>query len=176
MSEAAETPLAMRPTEEGQTKSESAVEATVPTAEPKLDKVDLAELCAKGTAHFARKEYGEAVDLYAQAAELQAEINGEASPDNAEILFLYGRAIFKVGQENSDLLGGTANGKPAPAADEAGNGDASAKSNGKAVAKEEDDAPKKPLFQFEGDEESGDEGDENADGDVEVYRIHILYF
>ncbi|KAK6607815.1 histone h1-binding protein [Botrytis cinerea] len=67
-------------------------------------KVSLAEYCAKGTAEYAQKRYDDAVDHYAQAAELQAEINGEMSPENAEILFLYGRALFKVAQQQSDVL------------------------------------------------------------------------
>ncbi|TGO12277.1 hypothetical protein BTUL_0091g00220 [Botrytis tulipae] len=74
-------------------------------------KVSLAEYCAKGTAEYAQKRYDDAVDHYAQAAELQAEINGEMSPENAEILFLYGRALFKVAQQQSDVLGGRAGGE-----------------------------------------------------------------
>lgn len=74
-------------------------------------KVSLAEYCAKGTAEYAQKRYEDAVDHYAQASELQAEINGEMSPENAEILFLYGRALFKVAQQQSDVLGGRASGE-----------------------------------------------------------------
>lgn len=39
---------------------------------------------------------------------MQAEMNGEMAPENAEILFLYGRSLFRVGQANSDVLGGRA--------------------------------------------------------------------
>ncbi|QSZ36709.1 hypothetical protein DSL72_006592 [Monilinia vaccinii-corymbosi] len=74
-------------------------------------KVSLAEYCAKGTAEYAQKRYEDAVDHYAQASELQAQINGEMSPENAEILFLYGRALFKVAQQQSDVLGGRAGGE-----------------------------------------------------------------
>ncbi|APA11732.1 hypothetical protein sscle_08g065020 [Sclerotinia sclerotiorum 1980 UF-70] len=74
-------------------------------------KVSLAEYCAKGTAEYAQKRYEDAVDHYAQASELQAEINGEMAPENAEILFLYGRALFKVAQQQSDVLGGRAGGE-----------------------------------------------------------------
>ncbi|KAH8685865.1 hypothetical protein BGZ60DRAFT_396283 [Tricladium varicosporioides] len=74
-------------------------------------KVTLADLCAKGTAQYAQRNYEEAADLYARASELQAEVNGEMSPDNAEILFLYGRSLFKVGQSKSDVLGGRASGE-----------------------------------------------------------------
>ena len=80
-------------------------------------KVSLADLSAKATALYAHKNYEEAAEVYAQAAEMQAEMNGEMSPDNAEILFLYGRALFKVGQSKSDVLGGKApdTKKPKPA-------------------------------------------------------------
>ena len=54
-------------------------------------KVSLADKSAKAAALYAHKNYEEATELYAQAAEMQAEMNGEMSPDNAEILFLYGR-------------------------------------------------------------------------------------
>ncbi|KXX80555.1 NASP-related protein sim3 [Madurella mycetomatis] len=71
-------------------------------------KVSLADLSAKATALYARKQYEDAAEVYAQAAEMQAEMNGEMNAENAEILFLYGRALFKVGQSKSDVLGGKA--------------------------------------------------------------------
>ncbi|KAK3326382.1 hypothetical protein B0H66DRAFT_600508 [Apodospora peruviana] len=71
-------------------------------------KVSLADKSAKAAALYAHKNYDEAAEIYAQAAEMQAEMEGEMNPDNAEILFLYGRALFKVGQSKSDVLGGKA--------------------------------------------------------------------
>ena len=72
-------------------------------------KVSLADLCAKAaTLYSQQKNYEEAAEVYARAAEMQAEINGEMDPQNAEILFLYGRSLFKVGQSKSDVLGGKA--------------------------------------------------------------------
>ena len=143
-------------------------------------KVSLADLCAKGTAQFARKNYDEASDLFARASELQAELNGEMSPENAEILFLYGRSLFKVGQSKSDVLGGRAGGekkKPNGAAKTkkaepvkekseldkvAEEGIAIiAEQNGGGVKAEEDDV-KKPLFQFTGDENFEDSDDDEV--------------
>jgi hypothetical protein len=145
-------------------------------------KVSLADLCAKGTAQYAHKNYEEASDLYARASELQAELNGEMSPDNAEILFLYGRSLFKVGQSKSDVLGGKAGAEKKP------NGAAKAKKaapkqelksssekiaeEGVAIIAEQNDSgakpeegvdAKKPLFQF-----TGDENFEDSDDDAEV--------
>lgn len=71
-------------------------------------RVSLADLSARATAHYAHKNYEDAAEVFAQAAEMQAEMNGEMSPKNAEILFLYGRALFRVGQSKSDVLGGKA--------------------------------------------------------------------
>ncbi|KAL1837942.1 hypothetical protein VTJ49DRAFT_3237 [Mycothermus thermophilus] len=137
-------------------------------------KVSLADLCAKATALFAHKKYEEAVEIYGQAAEMQAEMNGEMNPANAEILFLYGRALFKVGQSKSDVLGGKApEAKPAkPKASKSTNGSTSAAAEPKpaAAASGTTEKPeiKKPLFQFQGDEnfEDSDE-DEEAEGEGE---------
>ncbi|KAM7191858.1 NASP-related protein sim3 [Naviculisporaceae sp. PSN 640] len=157
-------------------------------------KVTLADKSAKAAALYAKKNYEEAAEVYAQAAEMQAEMNGEMSPENAEILFLYGRALFKVGQSKSDVLGGKApdakkpKAKPAPkkasatngtgAEAKPANGSSSTAAPGEAEAKvdevvskvaateaeKKDDAPKKPLFQFEGDENFDDsEEDEDAE-------------
>ncbi|PMD57032.1 uncharacterized protein K444DRAFT_665483 [Hyaloscypha bicolor E] len=152
-------------------------------------KVSLADLCAKGTAQYAHKNYEEASDLYARASELQAELNGEMSPDNAEILFLYGRSLFKVGQSKSDVLGGKAGAEKKP------NGAAKAKKaapkqelksesekiaeEGVAIIAEQNDSgakpeegvdAKKPLFQFTGDEnfEDSDDDAEEEEGEGEA--------
>ncbi|KAK0635802.1 hypothetical protein B0T17DRAFT_587173 [Bombardia bombarda] len=142
-------------------------------------KVSLADLSAKAAAQFAHKNYDEAAEMYAQAAEMQAEMNGEMSPDNAEILFMYGRALFKVGQSKSDVLGGRApeakkqqpkpKPKPKTATNESAssaaqtkveNSDAAASTDAAAVP----DVEKKPLFHFEGDENFDDsEEDEDAE-------------
>lgn len=152
-------------------------------------RISLADLCAKGTSHFAYKNYTEAADYFARASELQAELNGEMDPENAEILFLYGRSLFKVGQSKSDVLGGKAAGekkKPKevarskPKKEDAAaaarsseldkvteEGVALAAEKTRIEAKSEDDAgPKKPLFQFTGDEnfeDSDEEGEVRMD-------------
>lgn len=153
-------------------------------------KVSLADMSAKAAALYAKKHYEEATEVYAQAAEMQAEMNGEMSPENAEILFLYGRALFKVGQSKSDVLGGKApdakkpkaKANPKKSSATNGSGSETKPANGasssaapketaievdEAVSKvaateaeKKDDAPKKPLFQFEGDENFDDSEDE----------------
>jgi HAT1-interacting factor 1 len=151
------------------------------TAEEELNsaKVSLADLCAKGTAQYAHKNYEEAADTYARASELQAELNGEMSPENAEVLFLYGRSLFKVGQSKSDVLGGRAGGeKKKPSSntkvkkEESKIVDAVAQEGVAIIAEQKTTvAPaaevakdvasgNKPLFQFTGDENFEDSDDE----------------
>jgi HAT1-interacting factor 1 len=154
------------------------------TAEDALNsvRISLADLCAKGTSHFAHKNFTEAADYFARASELQAELNGEMDPENAEILFLYGRSLFKVGQSKSDVLGGKAGAekkKPKdgarskPKEDTATTAPSSeldtiaeegvaliAEKNGTETKQEGDAGPKKPLFQFTGDENFEDSDEE----------------
>ncbi|EAQ85844.1 hypothetical protein CHGG_07097 [Chaetomium globosum CBS 148.51] len=147
-------------------------------------RVSLADLSAKAAALYSQKQYEDASEVYAQAAEMQAEMNGEMNPENAEILFLYGRALFKVGQSNSDVLGGKApetkkQPKPAKAATSK-NGSAAAtasKTSGaveavddaaaQGAANQENEEPKpeqkKALFQFQGDENFTDSEEEEAE-------------
>lgn len=143
--------------------------------EAKSRRVSLADVCAKGAARFAHKRYDEAAECYARAAGMQAELDGEMDPRNAEVLFLYGRSLFKVGQGKSDVLGGKAAGKEK----EKGKGEKRAVGEGvKKEAKKEKEAEraekseakddkegvseeKKPLFQFEGDENWDDTDEED---------------
>ncbi|WYZ41739.1 hypothetical protein EsH8_V_000634 [Colletotrichum jinshuiense] len=158
-------------------------------------KVTLADLSAKGTALYAKKQYEDAAECFTRAAELQDEINGEMHPKNAEILFLYGRSVFKVGQSKSDVLGGKASGEkkaekpkskaPKKAAAEPAPADAPTDTEAQRVteegvaivasegsgAKPEDKVEEKPLFQFTGDENFDDESDEDeaeGEGDEEA--------
>ncbi|KAL6248001.1 hypothetical protein RBB50_005349 [Rhinocladiella similis] len=156
----------------------------------------LADLTAKATAEYAVKHFSEAAELYSQATELQAEINGEMALDNADLLYSYGKCLFFLGQQTSSVLGGTAasaqlsNPKRKtgsktrkPAATNTTNGESSKLT---AVA-EEDSVPNvgdvvpeqnvkpeqstsdKPFFQIGGDDENWVESDEEeADQDQEA--------
>ena len=62
-------------------------------------------LTAQATAKYAVKDYNAAAELYSQATELQAELNGEMSPRNADLLYAYGRCLYHVAVSNSDVLG-----------------------------------------------------------------------
>ncbi|KAG6003370.1 hypothetical protein E4U21_002086 [Claviceps maximensis] len=109
-----------RPADEGTATATPTVTEGTPTAtgdvatpisrddDPRSIKVSLADLSARGTALYAQRQYEEAAEVFSHASVLQAELNGETAPENAEILFHYGRSLFKVGQSKSDVLGGPA--------------------------------------------------------------------
>lgn len=158
--------------------------------DPKSKKVSLADLSAKGTALYAHKQYEDAAEIFSLASVVQAELNGETAPENAEILFHYGRSLYKVGQSKSDVLGGPAAADKkaaAPAKAEAGSSKAAAPAETEAqkvtpdgititagqsehVSEKEGDSTsqrggpdeKKPLFQFTGDENF----DDSSEGEV----------
>ncbi|KAI5462715.1 hypothetical protein BGZ63DRAFT_355237 [Mariannaea sp. PMI_226] len=149
----------------------------------KSKKVTLADLSAKGTTLYAQRKYEDATEIFSRASILQAEINGETAPENAEILFHYGRSLFKVGQSKSDVLGGPAasekrkktqsDAKPKkPAADTVAAKVADDVAEKKDEEKEEvaskngPDA-KKPLFQFTGDENFELSDEEEGEGEEE---------
>jgi HAT1-interacting factor 1 len=172
----------------GDQTTEAVADLDMMEEEPEEDinskRVTLADLCAKGAALYAHKNYEEAAECYAKAAEQQADINGEMSPENSEILFLYGRSLFKVGQSKSDVLGGKAAGdkkKANGASKQPKNAEASSSAAaenpaegiteegvaiiaGQKEGQKKDDEKleeKKPLFQF-----TGDENWDDSDGEV----------
>lgn len=65
----------------------------------------LDDLRARATLKFSIKDYNAAAELYSEATELQAEINGEMSPLNAELLYQYGKCLYNVAVKESDVLG-----------------------------------------------------------------------
>ncbi|KAK7215564.1 hypothetical protein V2G26_003567 [Clonostachys chloroleuca] len=144
-------------------------------------KVTLADLSAKGTALYAHKNYEEAAEIFSLASILQAEINGETAPENAEILFHYGRSLFKVGQSKSDVLGGSApvvEKKPAKTSDKPKPAEKPAKTEEQGEKagedKKEEDPAKKPLFQFTGDENFDDSDEEEILDLARVCYIKLL--
>ena len=66
----------------------------------------LESLKASATKEYSLKNYTAAAEFYSEAAELQDQINGEMSPENADILYQYGRCLYHVAVANSDVLGG----------------------------------------------------------------------
>lgn len=150
----------------------------------------LADLTARAAAKDAIKDFESAAELYSQAMEIQAELNGELSNDNADLLFAYGKSLYNVAVAKSDVLGSKVAGESsqAPAESATAGNVASAGSSAteggdlikKAVAGgtgkdvisnkgQENDAKttqNQPYFQFAGDEnfdDSEEEDDDEAD-------------
>jgi HAT1-interacting factor 1 len=150
------------------------------TAAPTDKRAQLNDLITRAAAKDATKDYNAASELYSQATELQAELNGELSPENADLLYAYGKSLYNVAVSKSDVLGSKVAGEPsdapAPKATSAGSAatggslvkDAisssmtqNAATPAKDVNAQLDAAPSKPFFQFTGDENFVDSDDED---------------
>lgn len=119
----------------------------------------LTELITAANLQYSLKNYDGAAEIYSQAAELQVSLNGEMDPKNAELLYLYGRCLFKVAVAKSDVLGGQASNEVSKSKKAKAEG-----SNG--VGKSESGASAgSGLFQvMESDDEDAGE-DEDGDGE-----------
>lgn len=143
----------------------------------------LDQLVKRASAKDAVKDFDAAAELYSQATELQTQLNGELSPDNADLLFAYGKSLYNVAVSKSDVLGSKVAGPPESSGPSAGNAASTASSaaGGNTIQnamasgmakKAEDDREKsqseavqnKPYFQFTGDENFDEEDEEDNDG------------
>lgn len=150
--------------------------ATVAESEelPKT-KEKLEELTQAASLQYSLKNFSAAADHYADAVEIQAELNGETAPENAELLFYYGRALYKVAVAKSDVLGGKAaqeDKKKKKAKKEAKAEASSSGANGAKTKPSTDAAAPKPAstyFQLTGDEnwDTSDDDEDEEDGDAE---------
>ncbi|GME41421.1 histone h1-binding protein [Neofusicoccum parvum] len=151
----------------------------------------LEELLAAANLQYSLKNYNGAADIYSEAAQVQEQLNGEMAPENADLLFRYGRCLYKVAIAKSDVLGGRVAAEEKPAKKQKKD-DQKSKAAAEALpskeeklaeevveaAVEEKDGVKpdakeltvesKPFFQIVGDEnwdtESEEEGDEEEEG------------
>jgi HAT1-interacting factor 1 len=142
------------------------------TEELPKTKEKLEELSKAASLHYSTKNFAAAAHNYADAVEIQAELNGEMAPENAELLFYYGRALYKVAVAKSDVLGNkvaqedkkkTKSKKAARA--EAGEGSSAA--NGAKAEQKEELVDSKPFFSLTGDENWTDSEDENDEQEGE---------
>ena len=151
----------------------------------------LAELTAKATSKYSVKDYDAASDFYSQATELQARMNGEMSPENADLLYAYGRCLYHLAVKKSDVLGskvaenrrdkvagtrkqksksqaeaGSLSGQERKVAEEVVSRVIEEKDHSE-VVEESSDKSNKPYFQFTGDENWDTSDEENAVGQEE---------
>jgi HAT1-interacting factor 1 len=142
----------------------------------------LEALIKRAAAKDAMKDYNAAAELYSEATEIQAKLNGELSLENANLLFTYGKALYNVAVSKSDVLGskvaGKAQSQPAPEDKSASskslpvadnlikNAVASSSSVAELQERSSEDNQNKPFFQFTGDEnfdtDSEEDNDDNA--------------
>ncbi|KAF2807698.1 uncharacterized protein BDZ99DRAFT_392285 [Mytilinidion resinicola] len=149
--------------------------ADTPATVPSNDK--LTELITSANLQYSLKNYTAAADIFSQATELQAELNGEMAPENAELLYEYGRCLYKVAVAKSDVLGGKVASEEKP--DESKkNKKAQAEASSSAAPvngtedpaganKPADDVKNKPFFQLTGDENWTDSEEEDEEGEGE---------
>ncbi|CAG7936142.1 unnamed protein product [Penicillium nalgiovense] len=147
-------------------------------------RTQLDDLIARAAAKDATKDHDSASELYSQATELQAELNGELSPENADLLYAYGKSLYNVAVSKSDVLGSKVAGEQQPQSGVASTNTSSAGSKSTsdslvqdAIAssmaekssstKRADNEPEptepKPFFQFTGDENFVDSEDEDEE-------------
>lgn len=140
----------------------------------------LTDLTTHAAAKDAVKDHNGAAELYSQATEIQAELNGEMSLENVGLLYAYGKSLFNVAVSKSDVLGSKVTGdasqsettatKPSGAESTKPGPIKSAVSGpGPKTSLDSKQHPKGPLFQFTGDEnfEDSDEDEENEDKEGE---------
>lgn len=144
----------------------------------------LEELLAAANLQYSLKNYNGAADIYSEAAQVQEQLNGEMAPENADLLFRYGRCLYKVAIAKSDVLGGRVASEEKPAKKQKSKAAAAAlPSQDEKLAEEvveaaveEKDGVKpekeptvesKPFFQIVGDENWDTESDEEDGGEEE---------
>ncbi|KAF2835108.1 hypothetical protein M501DRAFT_982602 [Patellaria atrata CBS 101060] len=157
------------------------------TSEP----ANLEELITSANLAYGLKKYDEASDIYSRATELQAEKKGEMAPENAELLYLYGRCLYHVAVSHSDVLGGKVAGekKDARSKNKSQNGEASSSKAEQRSAEDvieaavetkdgtkgskEEEPESKPFFQFTGDEnwDTTDDEEEEAGGNDDAAAL-----
>ncbi|CRG84657.1 NASP-related protein sim3 [Talaromyces islandicus] len=141
----------------------------------------LTDLTTRAAAKDAVKDHNAAAELYSQATEIQAELNGEMSLENVGLLYAYGKSLFNVAVSKSDVLGSKVAGeasqseatatKPSGAESTKPGPIKSAISGpGPKTSVKSEQQPKGPLFQFTGDEnfeDSDEDEDEDKAGEEE---------
>jgi HAT1-interacting factor 1 len=137
----------------------------------------LEDLTTRASAKDAVKDYNAAADLYSHATEIQAEINGEMSVENADLLYAYGKSLYNVAVSKSDVLGSKIAGEGAQSEAPSKKSNEPPTSSGlikAAISSSEEQGSldsKKPteqknqLFQFTGDENFAD-SDSEEEGDA----------
>jgi HAT1-interacting factor 1 len=155
------------------------VAAVIPELPATKEKLD--ELTQAASLQYSLKNFSAAADHYADAAEIQSKLNGEMAPENAELLFNYGRALYKVAIAKSDVLGTKVaqeekkkpKTKKVKKEETILEEDTTAANGASAAAGKEQTVESKPFFQltgmenWDGSDEEDEEDGEGEDGQEE---------
>jgi HAT1-interacting factor 1 len=121
----------------------------------------LTDLINSANLSYSLKRYDAAAETYSLATEMQASLNGEMAPANAELLYLYGRCLFKVAVAKSDVLGGQVAGEaPKAKTEKKGKG-----ANG--VGEPKAESTNAPFFQVLDSASEDEDEDEEGEGQEE---------
>ncbi|KAL1310917.1 hypothetical protein AAFC00_001143 [Neodothiora populina] len=142
-------------------------------AAPSATQAQLTKLRDSATREYSLKNYSAAAELYSEATEIQAELNGEMNPSNAALLYAYGRCLYHVAVSKSDVLGGkVAGGEQEPAKKKRKTKQSDTEAAAPAAEPKEEDASAaeadKPFFQITGDENWTDSDDDDDDDDEDA--------
>jgi HAT1-interacting factor 1 len=144
--------------------------SSAPAEEIPKTKEKLEELTKAAALQYSLKNFSGAADHYADAVEIQAALNGEMAPENAELLFYYGRALYKVAISKSDVLGNKVaqEEKKKPKAGKKAKKQGAPTNGTIPEEPEENDnsAESKPYFQLTGTENWTDSEEEEEDTEV----------
>ncbi|RAL07558.1 SHNi-TPR domain-containing protein, partial [Aspergillus homomorphus CBS 101889] len=137
----------------------------------------LDNLVSQAAAKDAIKDFNAAAELYSEATELQAKLNGELALENADLLFAYGKALYNVAVSKSDVLGTkvateppSQSDKPSPTAGKVIQNaitEAQVAGPGHEVEAKSSESTSRSYFQFTGDE-NFDESDTEDEADSQV--------
>lgn len=160
--------------------AESSNDVAADTAELPATKEKLDELTQAASLQYSLKNFSAAADHYADAAEIQSRLNGEMAPENAELLFNYGRALYKVAIAKSDVLGTKVaqeekkkpKSKKVKKEETIPEEGSAAASGASAAAGKEQTVESKPFFQLTGMENWDDSDEDEEDGEGEGEQGH----
>ncbi|KAG9001498.1 hypothetical protein FRB94_006560 [Tulasnella sp. JGI-2019a] len=132
-------------------------ETTKAEVAPSKEEVKTIESCVElGKRAFALRKFEEAVEHYAVALELATEKHGESAPENADLLFLYGKALLENAISQAGVMGKEEAENALKGVKEAEDAASTSKPTGKA-----------PVIAFSGD---GDDDDsESEDEAVDLF-------
>jgi HAT1-interacting factor 1 len=134
----------------------------------------LHKLSTAANLDYNRKKYEDAVEKYSQATELQAAINGETAPANADLLWEYGRCLFKVAISKSNVLGGGVTGDDG-AKKKGKQGDLPMPADGASSKLREEKKQKGLLMIDDGMDDSEEEEDEDEGEDEDEDDLAVAY-